>query len=359
MSLYADSAAAQVALTVAFSLIVLTDIIGNTMVVLVLLTNKSTRTPMNFLLVNLAIADMMVAIFIAPRFIFMNSFVHPDGITGTWVCKLFTGGNISWTAGACSVFTLVAIAFERYFAVMFPHSEKGKMTIRKLKIIIFSCWIGAIILNIPLYATIYYEKTNNFCFEYWPDAWLPVAYASTWWAAAGAFPICTMTVLYSRVIYRLWGQNGDRSNTSQQAVLKYRKKVTKMMLTVSFVYVICWVPILTTYMLSYTHPNFNYGDVIHISSMVLSNLNSTVNPFIYVFQNERFRKLLRQTCCRSRSNKVDIGSSGASNNRKRSQVNTNEGFIGNAAHEEFQEHQGPMERDLGQESGIEGTYKPC
>ncbi|EDO25497.1 predicted protein [Nematostella vectensis] len=67
MAFYGDSATAQIALTTFFSFLVVTDLIGNTLVILVIVTNKTARTPMNFLLINLAVADMMVAIFIAPR----------------------------------------------------------------------------------------------------------------------------------------------------------------------------------------------------------------------------------------------------------------------------------------------------
>lgn len=92
------------------------------------------RTPMNFLLLNLAVADMMVALFITPRFILSHFFTHPDGKTGTLFCKLLTGGNFTWTGGAASVFTLVAIAFERYYAVMYPYGNKGKLTYNKLMV---------------------------------------------------------------------------------------------------------------------------------------------------------------------------------------------------------------------------------
>lgn len=95
----------------------------------------SNRTPMNILLLNLAVADIMVALFVAPRFILSHVFNHPDGKTGTVVCKLLTGGNLTWTGGACSVFTLVAIAFERYYAVMYPYGNKGKLTYNKLKVL--------------------------------------------------------------------------------------------------------------------------------------------------------------------------------------------------------------------------------
>ena len=89
---------------------------------------------MNFLLLNLAVADMMVALFIVPRFILVHFFTHPDGMTGTLFCKLLTGGNLTWIGGAASIFILVAIAFERYYAVMYPYGNKGKLTYNKLKV---------------------------------------------------------------------------------------------------------------------------------------------------------------------------------------------------------------------------------
>ena len=54
------------------------------------------RIPINFLLVNLAVSDIMIAIFLAPEYIFSLMFTHPDGVTGTVLCRLLTGGNFAW-----------------------------------------------------------------------------------------------------------------------------------------------------------------------------------------------------------------------------------------------------------------------
>ena len=76
----------------------------------------------------------MVAIFFAPMYIFINTFTHPDGVTGTVLCRLLTGGSLAWVGGACSAFTLVAIACERYYAVNCPYDNRGKLTDTKLKV---------------------------------------------------------------------------------------------------------------------------------------------------------------------------------------------------------------------------------
>lgn len=91
---------------------------------------------MNYLLINLAIADIVYATFVAPKVLLLRlSFIHhPDGVTGTVLCTLLTAGNITWIGAASSVVTLTAIAIERYYAVLYPLGNKGKLTNRKLKV---------------------------------------------------------------------------------------------------------------------------------------------------------------------------------------------------------------------------------
>lgn len=90
------------------------------------------RTPMNFLLVNLAVADILYATFIIPKVLFKLIFTHPGGVTGTFLCKFLIRGNVAWVGGISSIITLVAIAIERYNAVVYPY--KWRITKRKLKV---------------------------------------------------------------------------------------------------------------------------------------------------------------------------------------------------------------------------------
>ena len=82
---------------------------------------------------NLAVADITFAVFLAPKFILNHTFTHSDGAVGKALCRLLTGGTLGWLGGVSSAFTLVVIAVERYFAVMYPHGNKGRLTKRKLK----------------------------------------------------------------------------------------------------------------------------------------------------------------------------------------------------------------------------------
>ena len=44
---------------------------------------------------------------------------------------------MAWVASCASVFTLVSIATERYYSIMYPLGNKGKLTDCKLKVCLF------------------------------------------------------------------------------------------------------------------------------------------------------------------------------------------------------------------------------
>ena len=108
-------------------------------------TNPNTRIPINYLILNLAVADIMVALFLVPRSIVAHIVNHPEGISGTVLCKFLTSGVLAWVALVTSVLTLIIIAFERYFAVLDPQIHQRQLTASRLKVcesesfVIFQC----------------------------------------------------------------------------------------------------------------------------------------------------------------------------------------------------------------------------
>ena len=92
------------------------------------------RNPFNYLLVNLALADMLYATFITASTFLRLMPNHPYETGGTVLCKLLTDGFLAFTAGIASVVTLLAIAAERYYAVIYPLGNVGRLTKCKLKV---------------------------------------------------------------------------------------------------------------------------------------------------------------------------------------------------------------------------------
>lgn len=83
---------------------------------------------------NLAAADILYAVFMAPKVFITVTASHPDGTTGSFLCKFLTDGIVAWVGGVSSMITLVAIAFERYYAIVYPLGNKGNFIKDNLKV---------------------------------------------------------------------------------------------------------------------------------------------------------------------------------------------------------------------------------
>ena len=237
--------------TVALSILVLISLVGNTLVILTVLINKPMQTTLNYLLVNLAVADMMFALFIGIEYVVTPFVTHPEGNTGQYLCKFVTGGTIAWVGGAVSILCLVYIAVERYFAIIHPLRQRGRFTRRRLKVFIALGWTFAISLNIPGFLrTRYYQPDLRLCI---PDGSLNDIDINSlvWMVFAGIVPVSIMVYLYSRVVHHLWFKPAENMAASQRAAIRYRKQVTITLITVSVIYAVCWMPNLTAYVIDY------------------------------------------------------------------------------------------------------------
>ncbi|KAL9958278.1 hypothetical protein ACROYT_G035274 [Oculina patagonica] len=250
------------------------------------------RIPVNYLLVNLAIADILYATFITPKIILSVNLSHPEGLSGAIICKLLTGGAVAWIGAFSSIATLAAIAIERYYAVIHPYSNKGKLTKRKLKVIIPGVWIFSTIFLIPVFLGL--KVKGNFCVDSWPELWMVKAYHLAVDVLV-FLPLALMVVLYSRVIYTLWLKRSDDNqlNHQQKGVVRVRKRVTLMAVTVSVIFGVSWGTMQVLYFLFY-FTSYTLGPVTIALTNTMVLFNSAVNPFVYALLNQQFRRKMKK-----------------------------------------------------------------
>ncbi|KAL9956311.1 hypothetical protein ACROYT_G037773 [Oculina patagonica] len=250
------------------------------------------QTTLNYLLVNLAVADMMFALSIGIQYIMMQFIVHPEGQTGQYLCKFVTDGAIAWIGGAVSSLCLVYIAIERYFAIIHPLRQVGRFTRRRLKVFIALAWTFALLINIPTFMTRYYHPNLGLCKSGGNLGDVDKVHSLVWMVLAGIVPVCIMVFLYSKVVHHLWFNTVENLEASQRAALRYRKQVTITLIAVSVIYAASWIPNLTAYvMVSWG------GDVVGSwfdkSGTLLLTFNSCINPVLYSMRLKSFREHLR------------------------------------------------------------------
>ena len=122
---------------------------------------------MNYLLFNLAIADIMVGVFSLPGPYFVGPYLytHPGGTLGDWFCKTITGEYASLVLMGMyiSTLTLSAVAYERFQAVLHPFTVKEKVTKRKMFLFIAFSWavgFGAQIFTLFVY---HFKSSTKAC----------------------------------------------------------------------------------------------------------------------------------------------------------------------------------------------------
>lgn len=285
--------ASETILTVLFAINSTIGIVFNALVVLVILRTNSLRTPMNYLLLNLAISDIMISAFVLPRHVFFGAFNHQEDSRSDFLCKFITGGVFIWIGATAEGYTLITIATERYLAIIHPYSFKKRITTKKLRWIVPLCWGINTAVNTPTLVALSYSKERHFCIESWPGWVEPRAYVGFVFIV-GTSSVVAMFVLYSFVIYSLWKGQHNTIEASQNARLKMRKRVTQMLVIITVLHACCRLPNYTFYLLAYIAPGAIYGSMVYNVTVLFILFNSVSHPFLLCLHLNTFRQGIRR-----------------------------------------------------------------
>lgn len=167
-SCFEDSLPVKIVKIFVFSVILLSSLVGNVLVVTVVCKREELRKTINFFIVNMAISDFVFPLTVIPETLAATangSWRWPiAGIEGAIFCKL--KNFLQRVSLAVSVGSLVWIAVDRFVAVVLP--IKVHLISSKFRAFaIASTWILAMAVNcLDLYASDLVEYGENiFCQE--------------------------------------------------------------------------------------------------------------------------------------------------------------------------------------------------
>lgn len=233
------------------------------------------------------------------------------GTSGNYLCKFITGGVFIWLSAASSGILLIAIAIARYFAVVHPLRSNFRLNKNRVIWIMALSWGFACALTAPSISAIVYDPRKDFCVENWPTWYPKQGHVAFVFAANCMVPIITMTLLYLRIIYKLWRNEDAITSSVQLARLKSRKRVTIMLIIVTLVHTLCWTPNYVLYLLIFYVPGFHYGSTTYIVTVLLILLNAAADPLLYTWYMDGFRRGIRSMlCCRHRNRVQVVDTSG-------------------------------------------------
>uniref|UniRef100_A0A914CKW8 G-protein coupled receptors family 1 profile domain-containing protein n=1 Tax=Acrobeloides nanus TaxID=290746 RepID=A0A914CKW8_9BILA len=104
---------ASIIFSIAYLIVFVLGLIGNFFVVLAVALHPSLRTATDYLIFSLATADLLIILFCLPTTLLNNLLIEWQ--LGSYGCKIST--FINSTTTCVSIFTLVAVTGDRYFAI--------------------------------------------------------------------------------------------------------------------------------------------------------------------------------------------------------------------------------------------------
>lgn len=277
------------------------SLLGNAVVVWVVRRSPRMRTVTNYFIVNVSLADLLTTLFnMLPTLFWIIQGVdvwYIGGAFGEALCKLFQFFQL--VSISCSVLSMAAIAFDRFFAIFRP--LKRTISFPGAKKIIVVIWLASLVFSCPNLYVLRLEQIDDvvYCVEKWSplfdEATSPLAYTIALFIGLYALPLLIIGVLYTTVIIRLWSRTtpGQNSITNRSNRERTNKKVLKMLITVVVVFAVCWLPLYVRMFLLFSYPvRYLCGLPYHLDfiTLYLGHANSAVNPYIYVIFNENFRK---------------------------------------------------------------------
>ncbi|XP_002720110.1 G-protein coupled receptor 83-like [Oryctolagus cuniculus] len=289
--------AAKIVLTVAYAVIIMISLFGNSLVCQVFIKHKEITKSTGLLIFNLAVSDILIIIFNSP--FALARFLSGQWLFGRIMC------HVSRFAQYCSLhvstLTLMAVAMDRHRVIL--HPMKPRLTYFQSLLTVALIWSLAVFLALPhaIYQNLFsFMNTDgvvrSHCLPAFPgSSKLIVKYVDL-----GTFgllyilPLLVIVITYSHLGKRLWIQNavGDASARQLLAHYQKRKKSIRMLILIVMIFAVCWFP-LNCYMVLISSTDTEAESVVFYAFHWFAMSSTCYNPFIYCWLNRSFRAKLR------------------------------------------------------------------
>ncbi|XP_032372168.1 galanin receptor type 1b [Etheostoma spectabile] len=301
-----DPGPEAVVVPVVFGLIFVLGLLGNSLVMLVIGKVKPgigggrrrPGSPTNVFVVNLSVADLGFLLFCVPFQATVYSL--PQWVFGGLVCR---GSHYAASVSMLvSIFTLAAMSVDRYVAVVLtPEPRRCRRTRRRALAGVAVIWVVSAAVSVPVaqhQVLLGYPNgtSSSFCWEHWESRAARRGYKVATLLLGYVLPLVLICCCYTRVLVHLHKKMKNISKKSERS----KRKTSQTVLLVIAAFTVCWTPhhIITMWAEFGAFPLTDASFAFRILSHCLAYGNSCVNPVLYAFLSENFRKASRQVCSR-------------------------------------------------------------
>ncbi|KAM5292055.1 C-C chemokine receptor type 1 [Ctenodactylus gundi] len=274
-----------------YSLVFVTGLVGNLLVLLVLLQLRRLRSMTSIYLFNLALSDLL--------FLCTLPFWIHYKLKDTWVfsgglCKLLSG--LYYLGLYSEIFFIILLTVDRYLAIVHAVFALRARTVTGGIVTSVVTWALAILASIPglYFSMVQKENTRHTCSIHYPfdslQMWRQFQALQLNFLAL-VLPLVVMVVCYAGIINILLHRPNEK-----------KAKAVRLIFVIMAVFFLFWTPYnLAVFVSAFQESMFSYPcdqsrqlDLALEVTEIIAITHCCVNPIIYVFVGERFRKNLRQ-----------------------------------------------------------------
>uniref|UniRef100_A0A8C8RLP6 Growth hormone secretagogue receptor type 1 n=1 Tax=Pelusios castaneus TaxID=367368 RepID=A0A8C8RLP6_9SAUR len=270
-------------------------ITGNLLTILIFKRYKEMRTTVNMYLSSMALSDILI--FLGLPSDLYRIWKYKPYIFGDFLCKFLF--YLSETCTYCTILHIMTLSVERYFAICFPLKAKATITKGRVKGVILSLWVWALLTAGPVLFLFGVERRNGSlpdeakeCNYIEHSARTGLLEKMTWVSTIYFFiPVLCLTLLYGLICGKLWRTRHRLRGLQAAGREKYHKQTVKMLAVVVSAFVLCWLPFHIGRIL-FAQPQIILYDItqyFNLISMLLFYLGASINPILYNVMSQRYR----------------------------------------------------------------------
>ncbi|XP_061691643.1 teleost multiple tissue opsin 3a [Syngnathoides biaculeatus] len=275
------------AVAVCLGVILVAGIVNNSLTLLVFARFRCLWTPINVILLNISLSDVLVCVFGTP--LSFAASLRGRWLIGEFGCRWYGFANSFF--GIVSLVSLSVLSHERYTTVL--RSSKADMSdFRKAWLCIGGCWLYALFWTLPPllgWSSYGPEGPGTTCSVQWhlrsPGS---ISYVLCLFVFCLLLPLLLMVYSYGSILVTVRRMGKINPLTAQRR----EHRILRMVLMLVSCYLLCWMPYgVVALMTTFGGPRLVTPSASVVPS-VLAKFSTVINPVIYVFFNNQFFRCL-------------------------------------------------------------------
>ncbi|XP_029200534.2 tachykinin-like peptides receptor 86C [Acropora millepora] len=275
---------------------------GNSISIYFSVTKKAGNRITNMLILNMAIADLLVTIFMMPSSL-LALHMGPRWIGGTFgeiSCNIvYFSGQVSIPA---SIAIVMVVSIDRFFAVVYP--MKARAFQQKIKMMTLAAWVCSAAYAIPYGISFGIIEHDGI---YYCSLWFPpldnMTSLQVYYLITFIFFYCTplliLMVLYTLMSRKLWKRRipGNVTEERHKSSEQEKRSVISALISITVVFAVFWFPPHVMHYITFFRTMDVYPkipkEIIKLFYWI-GHFNSCVNPCLYVLLSRGYRRYMLQ-----------------------------------------------------------------